>query len=156
MDSSSTAAAQWHKSQSQLLRSTTLKKCNIIASAPFWWGLVHQWSDTAVNSVCTLRSYRWSFSCFQPWKEAGRQTREDFGQSLEKKRPNKRQPASNADLLTVQIAASTYWSRHHVVHEGPQTPPVHCSVVAQPGQDLWGPAHVEQAAWRWRKVENIK
>lgn len=33
----------------------------------------------------------------------------------------------------------TYWSSHHIIHEGSQTPPVHSSVVTWPGQDLWGP-----------------
>lgn len=37
----------------------------------------------------------------------------------------------------------TYWSGHHIIHQGPQAPPVYCSVVTRPGQDLWSPGREE-------------
>lgn len=38
----------------------------------------------------------------------------------------------------------TYWSSHHVIHEGSQTPPVYSSIVTWPGQDLWSPERVKK------------
>lgn len=38
----------------------------------------------------------------------------------------------------------TYWSGHHIIHQGPQAPPVYCSVVTRPGQDLWSPGREEE------------
>lgn len=37
----------------------------------------------------------------------------------------------------------TYWSSHHIIHEGSQTPPVDSSIVTRPGQDLRSPGRAK-------------
>lgn len=62
--------------------------------------------------------------------------RQAFGGGTEKSQLSP--TAANQPKKTLQAPA--YRSSHHIVHERPEAPPVHRSVVTRPGQDLWSPA----------------
>lgn len=49
------------------------------------------------------------------------------------------QSVSNMQCSGTEVGMNTYCSCQHVIHESSQTPPVHCSVVSTPHQDLWSP-----------------
>lgn len=49
-------------------------------------------------------------------------------------------------MLFFSFKLHTYWSSHHIIHEGTQTPPVDSSIVTWPGQDLWSPERVKKTS----------
>lgn len=102
------------------------------------WGKVEGW--VYISGFC-----RWSSFGFRRWMEAVKKWERNkkvalLADTSYRSLPFDACPAvKNAVLPLWDSRRCTYRSCQHVIHQSPQTPPVHSSVMSAPHQDLWSP-----------------
>lgn len=96
------------------------------------WGKVEGW-------VCISGFCQWSSSGFRRWMEAVKEWGRNKKVALLAMPSDACTAVKNAEMLLRDSLRCTYCSCQHVIHQSPEAPPVHGSVMSAPHQDLRSP-----------------